>query len=81
MAHLAQVRLTILLGGAAMRWHLGRNAGLGETVAGWRHRAPTVFALPHPSWRTHAWRRSRPWFEEELLPALRAQVAEVLHGP
>jgi uracil-DNA glycosylase len=41
--------------------------------------APAVFALPHPSWRNTAWLRKNPWFGEEVLPALRARVREVLH--
>jgi len=78
MAQLPDVRLTILLGGAAQRWHLGTRAGVGETVAGWREHAPSVFALPHPSWRTNAWQKARPWFAAELLPELRARLAAVL---
>lgn len=71
-------RLTLLVGGAAQRWHLGTSAGVGETVSGWRDLAPRVFPLPHPSWRNTAWLRSNPWFEAELLPALRARVQEVM---
>ena len=56
------------------------DAGLNvtETVAAWRDHAPAVFPLPHPSWRNTGWLRRNPWFEAELLPALRARVAEVL---
>ncbi|MES2548722.1 MAG: uracil-DNA glycosylase family protein, partial [Pseudomonadota bacterium] len=44
-------------------------------------RAPAargVFPLPHPSWRNTGWLKRHPWFEAELLPALRARVREVL---
>ena len=81
MAQLPDIRLTILLGGAAQRWHLKTRAGVGETVAQWRDHAPSVFPLPHPSWRTSAWQKSRPWVEAELLPALRAQVDTALNSP
>ena len=47
-------------------------------VAGWRAHAPRVFPLPHPSWRNTGWLKRNPWFEAELLPALRARVREVL---
>ncbi|MEK7493102.1 MAG: uracil-DNA glycosylase family protein, partial [Pseudomonadota bacterium] len=35
---------------------------------------PNLFPLPHPSWRVVGWMRKQPWFEAELLPALRAAV-------
>ncbi len=76
---LPDLRLTLLVGGAAQAWHLGRG-GVTERVRTWRDRAPDVFALPHPSWRNTAWLRKNPWFGEEVLPALRARVQEVLHG-
>ena len=78
MAQLADVRLTLLVGGAAQRWHLGGRGGVTDTVAAWRDHAPNVFPLPHPSWRNTAWLKKNPWFAEEALPALRARVREVL---
>ncbi|MEL7300576.1 MAG: uracil-DNA glycosylase family protein [Pseudomonadota bacterium] len=74
---LGQVELTLLVGGAAQAWHLGKGT-VADRVAQWRHHAPEVFPLPHPSWRNNAWLRARPWFESELLPALRRRVKEVL---
>ena len=70
-------RLTLLVGGAAMRWHLGAR-NVTRTVAGWRDHAPAVFPLPHPSWRNTGWLKRNPWFEAELLPELRRRIAEVL---
>ena len=78
MQALGQVPLTFLVGGHAHRWHMGTRAGVTETVANWRDHAPTVFPLPHPSWRNTAWLKKHPWFEAELLPVLRARVTEVL---
>jgi uracil-DNA glycosylase len=81
MAALGEVPLTILVGGYAQRWHLGRGAtegGVTATVARWRDHAPRVFPLPHPSWRNTAWLKRNPWFGDEVLPALRARVTEVL---
>ena len=74
---LGAVPLTLLVGGAAQRWHLGTKT-VTQTVAAWRDHAPAAFPLPHPSWRNNAWLRKHPWFEAELLPRLRARVAEVL---
>ena len=52
--------------------------GKENAVKAWRERAPEVFTLPHPSWRNTAWLRKNPWFEAEVLPALRARVKEVM---
>lgn len=78
MAELGDIRLTVLVGGHAHRWHLNGRASVTETVEGWRAHAPTVFPLPHPSWRNTAWLKKNPWFERDLLPVLRARVREIL---
>jgi uracil-DNA glycosylase len=75
---LGAVRLTVLVGGAAQDWHLGRGTPVSARVAGWRDHAPSVFPLPHPSWRNSGWLNRNPWFVAELVPALRARVAEVM---
>src|SRR2546427_6558650 len=31
--------------------------------------------LPHPSWRNSGWIKRNPWFETELLPILRTDIA------
>ncbi|MBN8630167.1 MAG: uracil-DNA glycosylase family protein [Rhodobacterales bacterium] len=78
MAALGPVRLTLLVGGAAIRWQLGAK-DVTAAVAEWRGLAAAgVFPLPHPSWRNTAWLKRNPWFEAELLPALRARVREVM---
>lgn len=78
LEHLPGVALTLLVGGAAQRWHLGTRLGVTETVMGWRDHAPAVFPLPHPSWRNTAWLKRNPWFEAEVLPTLQTRVREVL---
>ncbi|MEM1079759.1 MAG: uracil-DNA glycosylase family protein [Pseudomonadota bacterium] len=77
---LSHVRLILLIGGYAQSWHLGAAAkgGVTRTVANWRDFAPDVFPLPHPSWRNTAWLKKNPWFEAEVLPALRTRLTEVL---
>jgi uracil-DNA glycosylase len=47
-------------------------------VAAWRSAPAGLMPLPHPSWRNTGWMRRRPWFEAEVLPALRARVGEAL---
>lgn len=77
MAALPQVRLKVLVGGAAIRWHLGQRA-VTQTVRDWRDFGPDTFPLPHPSWRNTGWLKANPWFAAEVLPALRARMAEVM---
>lgn len=75
-----QPRLTLLVGGHAQRWHLGKPGpgGVTATVTGWRDHAPGIFPLPHPSWRNTGWLKRNPWFDAELLPALRHAVTDAL---
>ena len=80
MEELRSVRLRVLIGGYAHKYHLGCRGSVTETVKSWRKRAPDVFTLPHPSWRNTAWLKKNPWFEAELLPVLQACVQEVMHG-
>ena len=80
MDSLPQIRLKVLIGGAALRWHLGHKGLVTAAVAHWRDHAPTVFALPHPSWRNTGWIKANPWFTTDVLPALRARVQDVLNA-
>ena len=78
MQDIGQVPLTLLIGSYAQKWHLGGKVSVTDRVAGWRDHAPHVFTLPHPSWRNTGWIKKNPWFETDLLPALRAQVQVAL---
>jgi uracil-DNA glycosylase len=80
--------LMILTGQYAQRWHLGRDGtagGLTRTVQDWRRiyagrSGLRTIPLPHPSWRNSGWLTRNPWFEAELLPFLRADVASALRA-
>lgn len=79
--HLPNLTTTIVIGRYAQSWHLGdaaRKAGVRTTVENWRAYAPSVFPIPHPSWRNNAFLRQNPWFEADLLPALQNRVAQVM---
>jgi uracil-DNA glycosylase len=82
LSHMRQVQLTVVLGQYALAWHLPPPmASVTERVQAWRHHAPQLFPLPHPSPRNNRWLKNKPWFEEELLPALRLRVQQVLGEP
>ena len=84
MPMLTNVRLTLAIGQYAQAGLLGARCGasLTDTVSAWRtHLANGVLPLPHPSPRNQAWLKRNPWFETELLPVLRSEVARVLDMP
>lgn len=74
-----EVRLTVLIGGHAMKYHLPGFKTVTAAVAGWRDQPKGVFALPHPSWRNTGWLKKNRWFEAEVLPRLRVDVAQVMN--
>ncbi|GAB4068309.1 uracil-DNA glycosylase family protein [Ancylobacter sonchi] len=81
--------LIVAVGASAQAYHLKRLGladftvlGLTERVTRWREifearQAPRVIPLPHPSWRNTGWLKRHPWFEAELVPVLRAEVARL----
>ena len=81
-AALPDIRLTLLVGGYAQAYYLGkrRKASLGETVRAFREYLPDFIPTPHPSWRTTGWLARNPWFEAELVPELRARVQALVGG-
>lgn len=85
LAALPNIELILVIGRYAQAWHLGPKAAadLTATVANWRaifaeERTPRILPLPHPSWRNNGWLRKHPWFEAELVPVLRAEVARLV---
>ena len=79
------LQLVLLVGSYAQQYyqaHTSAAAVPGETltmrVQRWREFGPRYFPLPHPSPRNNLWLRRNPWFETEVLPALRRRVGEVL---
>lgn len=76
---MAQLQLTLVLGQYALAYHLPEHAGsLTAAVHNWRSHWPRAMPLPHPSPRNNGWLKHNPWFEVEVLPALRERVAELL---
>ena len=75
---LADVKLTLVIGAYAMKYHIGKTASVTDAVQNWRNYGEDVFVLPHPSWRNTGWIRKNPWFEQDVLPRLRARVSDVL---
>ena len=80
LAHLPHIELTLLLGRHAIGYHLPEARGrvLADVLQGWLREPTPVVPLPHPSPRNMAWMKHHPWFEAEVLPALRAQVTRLM---
>lgn len=76
MAALPTRRLTLLVGSYAQARYLPttKAKSLTERVAQFRDHLPEYFPLPHPSWRSTGWMKRNPWFEKDLLPALRHEI-------
>jgi uracil-DNA glycosylase len=79
-AHLTGVRLTLLVGSYAQNAYLKQPSRqlLTKAVRNYALFLPDFLPLPHPSWRSTGWMRRNPWFEAEVLPALRERVAAAL---
>ena len=79
-ALLPNIELTLLVGSYAQAYYLGDKRGktMTETVANWRAFLPALLPTPHPSWRTTAWQKKNPWFDDDLLPNLRRRVHVLL---
>jgi uracil-DNA glycosylase len=81
LAAMGSVRLTLVIGQYAMKWHLANAPkGVTETVKTWDTFPETVLPLPHPSPRNNIWLKKNPWFDEEVVPVLRQRVKAALLG-
>lgn len=80
LARLPRIELTLLIGQYAQRHFLGsrRKSSLTETTRAWREYAPQYLPLPHPSPRNTPWMQRNPWFEQQVLPALRTRISALL---
>lgn len=79
-ALLPNIELTLLIGHYAQLGYLGerRQRTLTDTVQHYADFLPHYFPLPHPSPRNQLWLASNPWFDAEVVPALRQRVRGLL---
>lgn len=77
IAGMPALRLTLLVGIHAQLDALGPGKMI-DRVRNFRDYLPRYFPLPHPSWRSRLWSQRNPWFEAEVLPALKGEVQRAL---
>jgi uracil-DNA glycosylase len=88
MRLLPQVETILAIGQYAQAYHLTRlglghlaQGGLTATVARWAliatYAPPRIIPLPHPSWRNNGWLKKNAWFEAEIVPEIRKEVARL----
>ncbi|MPZ78862.1 MAG: uracil-DNA glycosylase family protein [Actinophytocola sp.] len=72
--------LTILVGGYAQKYHLGDRVkpSLTETLRAYAEYLPSTIPLVHPSPLNFRWQSKNPWFEAEVVPALRSLVTKAI---
>ena len=73
-----QVELVLLVGSYVQNYYLGRNKEtLTERVRRWADFASRFVPLPHPSLCNILWLRGNPWFEAEVVSALRNRLGQL----
>jgi len=80
MSKMQEAKLVLLVGQYAQKYYLQEKAKktLTETVSNYESYLPKYFPLPHPSPRNRFWLSKNPWFEEEVLPKLKAEISRLL---
>ena len=75
---LTDVTLVLAIGHYAQTYLLGelRKKTLTDTVHAYHEYAPRYFPLPHPSPRNFGWFAHNPWFDKDVVPALRERVSQ-----
>lgn len=82
LAQMPHVELIILIGAYSQGYclHDTRKRNLTETVRSYRDYLPQYFPLVHPSPLNFRWRAKNTWFDETVVPDLRARVQAILAG-
>lgn len=78
LTELPKDRLTLLVGTYAQAAYMpeAKSLSMTERVRRFEEYMPEAIPLPHPAWRSTIWMRKNAWFEEDVLPVLREQVAQ-----
>ncbi|WP_247927321.1 uracil-DNA glycosylase family protein [Streptococcus constellatus] len=77
---LPDLKLTILIGQYAQKYYLHQKGTvkLTDTVKHYQDYLPEYFPLVHPSPRNQIWLAKNPWFAEQVIPDLQANVQQII---
>lgn len=75
------IKVKLLIGQYAQKYYLGksRERNLTETVRHFDQYLPEYFPLVHPSPLNYGWTKQHPWFTNNVVPALRRTVDEIMN--
>lgn len=73
-------KVCLLIGKYSQDYYLSDKRSLTDRVKGWRDYAPEFIVLPHPSPRNNIWLKRHPWFEKDVLPAVRKIISAKCEG-
>lgn len=73
-----EIKVTLLVGQYAQHYYLHDKQTLTDRVKLWRQYLPKYYVLPHPSPRNNIWLKRNPWFEEQVVPAMRRSIAAAI---
>ena len=77
---LPDLELTILIGQYAQKYYLHQKGTvkLTDMVKHYQDYLPEYFPLVHPSPRNQIWLAKNPWFAEQVIPDLQANVQKII---
>lgn len=80
LAAMPSIETIILVGSYAQEYYLDarRKENLTETVRSFREYLPDYLPLVHPSPRNQIWLKRNPWFEQDVIPALKERVRSLI---
>jgi uracil-DNA glycosylase len=80
MSQLSKVKLTLIIGRHALKWHLPehKHTPLHSVVQGQDFQNARNIVLPHPSPRNNIWLAKNRWFEAETVPMIQQRINALL---
>ncbi|MPQ76146.1 uracil-DNA glycosylase family protein [Hydrogenovibrio sp. JE_KL2] len=79
LSQMTKLELTLVVGRYAHDYHFGNDGlSLTDRIKNWQVYWPDKIPLPHPSPRNNLWLTKNPWFEQEVLPELKARIHALL---
>ncbi len=80
LALMPKIKVKLLIGQYAQKAYLktSRQKNLTETVRHFEDYLPDYFPLVHPSPLNYGWLKQHPWFEAEVVPALRREIKGII---